>query len=319
MIKKKGMIQLVTGLIENTRLGYCQCHEHLFISSRESFKLIPSLRMENLSSTVKELERYAAAGGRSVVDAQPGGCGRMADKLLEASVKSGVQVVASTGFHKLCYYPANHFIHTADPSRLAEFFAGEISEGMDLEETGGPGNRQAVKAGVIKTALDKEGVSGRYEILFEAALEASAKTGTPIMCHVEKGIDFSSVPGYFARRTDPGKMIFCHLDKAVQDMKLHIKAAEMGFYIEYDTIARPRYHSDEREAEIISEMSEAGFADRILLGLDTNRERLKSYGGKTGLDYILKYFTGKMESAGITRGTIRKFTVDNPAKALSPG
>ena len=61
------------------------------------------------------------------------------------------------------------------------------------------------------------------------------------------------------------------------DYMLHV--AGTGVYIEMDTIGRYKYHSDEEEVRLIRMLLDHGHEDRILLGLDTTRKRMKSYGG----------------------------------------
>ena len=64
-------------------------------------------------------------------------------------------------------------------------------------------------------------------------------------------------------------------------------------------------------------MIEWGFEDKILLGIDTTRARLKSYGGSIGLGYIKERFIPLLLQYGVTRKIIDKFTTINPAKALA--
>jgi len=314
----KGKIQTVKGLLSKEKLGYCQCHEHLFLSKGESFRLNPALWMDDSEKTIKELEAYRILGGKSIVDAQPGGCGRMAGKLLEASSKSNINIIASTGFHKLCFYPDKHPVRELKTAVLTELFISEIREGMHISDSLDTGIKTDAKAGVIKTALDIDGLEGRYKDLFKAALQASAETGVPILCHIEKGSDFLNALKFFSKNgVLSDNVIACHLDRAVHDINIHKEAAKFGIYLEYDTIARPKYHTDRQEIELIMAMVDAGFEKSILLGLDTNRERLKSYGGSTGLDYILANFIPEMKSSGIPEQTIANLTTVNPGCALA--
>jgi len=316
---KNGFIQAVTGIIPPEGLGYCQCHEHLFIAKGKSFEINPSLCIDDIDKTIREVELYKQAGGNSIVDAQPVGCGRMAGCLLETSARTGVNVIASTGFHKMIFYPDNHWIYIKDEDFLTRLFVGEIENGMylDGDETV-PAKRTHAKAGIIKVALDCEGISGNYEKLFNAAANASLCTGAPIMCHVEKGSEaFCAIRFFLDKGVDASSIILCHLDRAKFDMEYHREIAETGVYIEYDTIGRFKYHTDEQEIALIRRMVEYGFEGRMLLGLDTTRERLKSYGGGVGLDYIKLVFIPKLVASGIAEEQIRLFMVENPSKALS--
>ena len=87
--------------------------------------------------------------------------------------------------------------------------------------------------------------------------------------------------------------------------------------MEFDTIGRFKYHSDEDEAKFIVKLVEEGYEDTILLGLDTTRDRLKSYGGSIGLDYISKNFIPTLKDFGLSDKIIEKFLVTNPAKAFT--
>lgn len=92
-----------------------------------------------------------------------------------------------------------------------------------------------------------------------------------------------------------------------------------GVYLEFDTVARPKYHSDGYEIKLIQTVCDAGFSDRLLLGLDTTRQRLRSYGDPSapGLDYIITRFIPQLIGSGIPAGTVDMFMKHNPAGALS--
>lgn len=311
-------IQTVTGRISPGELGWCQSHEHLFIADGRSAELVPSLRLDDFDATCSELELYRSIGGKSIVDAQPVGCGRMADLQLKASVRTGVNIIASTGFHKLIFYPEGHWIWDMDEDALAGLFIDELENGMyincDMSE---PVQRIESRAGVIKTASDKEGPSGDYRKLFMAAAEASVRTGAPILSHTEMGIGALEQIRLFTDRKVPmDSIIICHLDRVLTDTGYLMEVASSGVYLELDTIGRSKYHDDDDEARFITVLLENGFEDRILLGLDTTRERMKSYGGPIGLDYLHVSFFPLLRSYGVSDSLIRKFTVTNPARAL---
>jgi phosphotriesterase-related protein len=290
----------------------------LFIADGRSAELVPSLRLDDFDSTCAELELYKRHGGVSIADAQPVGCGRMADMQLKASEKTGVNILASTGFHKLVFYPDGHWLKTIDSDELAELFIDEINNGMYIDcDISKPSRRVSARAGIMKTASDLEGPAGDYERIFSAAAEASVQTGAPILSHTEMGKGALEQIRLFTDHKVPTEsIIICHLDRVLTDMSYLMEVASTGVYLELDTIGRYKYHSDEDEARFISKLVENGYEDRILLGLDTTRERMKSYGGPIGLDYMFEIFFPLLESYGIGRGFISKFTISNPAKAF---
>lgn len=306
------MITTVLGGIEPLALGFCQSHEHIFIRD------CPARAGELIDDPEKSLEELAAyrlAGGRAIVDAQPIGAGRDAAALLSLSEKSGVHIIASTGFHKLSYYPTDHWIFSAEEEELRRLFEDELERGMYLDgDFAFPREQGKGRAGQIKTALDKEGLSPPYRKLFLAAATAAKSAGRPLMAHIEAGANPLELADFLEKEgLSPGRIIFCHTDRAVPDPGVHRELCRRGIYLEYDTICRPKYHNDMREVEIINGMLEAGFGERLLLGLDTTRPRLYSYGGIPGLSYIIKEFIPFMRKNGAAETDAFRFMVENPA------
>jgi phosphotriesterase-related protein len=309
----------VLGDIDPSALGFCQSHEHLSIARTSAIAGAPGQQIDDPEKSLAELRLYYAAGGRALVDAQPVGCGRDADMLVRISEKSGVHIIASTGFHKLSFYPEDHWLHSAGEEDLTCLFIAELNQGMYLNgDTAFPSRQGSAQAGQIKTALDTEGMSPRYQKLFAAAAEAAMAAGCALMAHIEKDADPRRLADFLLKRgLSPNRTIFCHLDRAITDVRIHREICEQGIYLEYDTIGRPKYHDDEKEAAIVLELVEAGYEKQLLMSLDTTRARLASYGGAPGLTHILDAFIPLLLRRGLTENHIRGFFVENPARALS--
>lgn len=314
----EGMIRTVTGDIQPCALGFTQSHEHILLRKGESFKVSSVLWQDEPKKSALELKDYHLAGGRAIVDAQPVGCGRMAGELFGISKASGVKIIASTGFHKLLFYPENHWIYTLSEEKLQELFVSELTRGMFEDgDDALPVKRTSHPAGQIKTAVDTFGLTETYRRLFRAAAGASRETGAPIMIHIEAGAD--PLPVLELLRSGgiaPERMIFCHLDRACPDLRVHEAVASEGAWLEYDTIGRFKYHSDARECEILKAMTQAGYAGQILLSLDTTRGRLGHYGGEIALTYLIRTFLPQLRSAGIREPLLTRFFVENPAEAF---
>jgi phosphotriesterase-related protein len=314
-------IKTISGVIPSQKLGFCQCHEHLMISKGVSYDVNPALCIDSIEKSKQELLRYRAAGGQSVIDAQPVGCNRMESALGVLAEETGVNIICSTGFHKLYFYPEHHWIHTYSGEKLTEIYIHEIVSGMFVgSDTFEPRDFCSCKAGIIKTALDKEGLTDRYQRLFLAAIDAAISTGAPMMVHIEQGSDPLQLLKYLTLRGVPAdKLIFCHLDRACDDDVDTIKRiVDKGVFAELDTIGRFKYHSDKREIEIIKELLDGGYQDQILCSLDTTRERLRAYNNDAvGLDYILKIFIPLMRNSGISEEQIHRFFYENCISALA--
>ena len=118
----------VTGKLDPSEISFCQFHEHLLLRKGRSFEIHPALFMEDIALSAKEAAVYRTAGGTTIVEAQPGGCGRMAAGLAEISRATGVQIICATGFHKMLFYPENHWIFQRNERELEEYFIRELTQ-----------------------------------------------------------------------------------------------------------------------------------------------------------------------------------------------
>ena len=314
-------IMTVKGPVEKKEIGHCQPHEHLFIKEAKAKEINNALWLDNYEATLKELLTYKKSGGTSIVDAQPIGSGRMTENLVKASEESKINIIASTGFHKLMYYDDNHWIHNVSVDELKDILKNELVNGMYINtEYNYPKNQIEAKAGIIKTAYSENSYEDikRYKELLKAASLTSLETKTPIMCHTDKGKGALKVVNYLMELgVKPKAIIICHMDRKADNYEYHYRVANKGVYLDYDTIGRFKYHTDEKEIKLIKKLLEHGCEDRILISLDTTRERMKSYGGNIGLDYINNKFIPLLKEKGIRNEIINMMTRDNPARVLN--
>lgn len=138
------------------------------------------------------------------------------------------------------------------------------------------------------------------------------------MCHTESAEQAVWLCEFYMERgIAASDIVVCHLDRRLDRPEVHRMLAERGVYLEYDTIARPKYHGDEEEARWITAMLDDGLEDRLLLGLDTTRARLRAYGGAVGLGYLASSFLPLLRNFGATEAQLRKLMIDNPARAFA--
>ncbi|MBM7569965.1 phosphotriesterase family protein [Aquibacillus albus] len=312
-------IQTVLGQIDPKNLKHIQPHEHLMIEAGNASAVNPALCIDDIEKTIKEVDEFQANGGSLIVDAQPVGAGRVASSLVEISKKTGVHIVASTGFHKSMFYWPEHWIHACSSDQLYQLFLDELQQGMYRgNQFSLPIARVKAKAGMIKTAVGADGLTDYYIPKFEAAVEAAKETGAPIMVHIEKGSDPFEVIQFITGRGVPAsRVILCHLDRTHHDYRLHEQIAEAGVYLEYDTIGRFNYHDDETEAHLILHMINKGHLNSLLLSLDTTRARLLTYDGEIGLSYLFTSFLPRLKKLGVPHESLKTLTLRNPSSALS--
>ena len=187
-MRDRNKIVTVTGAMDPDPSLYFQCHEHLLLAKGQSFLVDPALCLDDLEKSKEEALKYAKKGGSGLVDAQPVGCGRMAEGLEQISRFAGIRIVASTGFHKMAFYPEKHWIFSESEDWLTDLFIRELTEGMyeDGDEDR-PMKQTSIRAGQIKTAMEHAKMDDQYRKLFGAAAAAAKETGAPIMVHVENG------------------------------------------------------------------------------------------------------------------------------------
>ena len=312
------IIRTVLGDIRPGDLGHTQCHEHLFIERGKSAEVSGVLLIDDPVKSEKELALYKRAGGGAIVDAQPVMAGRSARWQMAASRRSGVSVIAATGFHKTVFYEDDSYVFGWGEERIAQLYVNEIQNGM-LASRGDGQSATRARAGLIKAAVDEGGIfaDATYQKLHTAAAWAQRQTGAPLMCHVEPNADAAEIVNFYrGKGVAADRLWLAHLDRANKDPAAHRDLLSEGIYLEYDTIARFKVHSDEDERKLIMQMLEAGYGNRLLLGLDTTRARLKSYGARTGLDYILETFLPYLRANGATGEQCGRMLVKNPQEAL---
>jgi len=313
-----GKISTVAGLIDGAELGVCQPHEHVYVTETIALLTHPELRISNLPASIEELRLYKKAGGCSVVDAQPLATGRDARALLEASRLSGVNIIATTGYHLPFFYPENHWIFTSDVDKLTALFVSEVKQGMFL---GGsyfwPEQRTDIRAGLVKAQIGKMGVYGREEYLLRAAGQASVEADVSLMLHTEYGRGALDAIRLLSDIGLPSeRVLICHMDRQTEDLGIHREVAQSGAFLEYDTITLFQYHNNASEMELLRYMTDHGFLKQLLLSTDPTVDRLKSYGALVGMDYLLTAFLPLMEQSGFTKEMLRTIMVENPLRAL---
>ena len=307
-------IMTVTGWQHPDDLGFCQPHEHLMISAGISSTLNPALCIDDVEKSIKDVLDYKKAGGQTIIDAQPAGCNRMETALLEISKRTGISIIASTGFHKHIFYPKNHWIFYEPLETLRDFFIHELSVGMHTDiNQNFTKSYLPIKAGQIKVAFDTQGLTPMYQKCFHAATQAAVTCDVPLMVHIEQG----SAPLVLLKQLlswgIPAKrIIFCHLDRKIMPLSYYTDVLEQGIVLEFDTIGRFKYHSDNEEAELIMKLLDLGFENQLLISLDTTRERLRSYNEDgIGLDYLFTSFLPLLKQFGVTKQQIEKITQKN--------
>ncbi len=320
----KDSVQTVKGKIKKDDLGIIDSHSHLWIDKINSDSKDKYLRpvINNFSIIKKELNKFKdeeikniSDGHAAVIDCQPVGCGRNANRLLELSELTRVNIISVTGFHKKIYYQPDSPIWKMSKKNAAILFKEEVKNYL-TETADANYKNNKVKAGAIKIAFTGI-LKGQYRTLTEAAVEASLATGAPLVVHTDKGLGVENLVILFEEKGIPlSKVMLCHMDKRA-DIKLHKHLAHKSIYLEYDTFNRPKYEPEKNLWPLLIEMIKEGHSSSIMIGSDI-KDNLswESISRKRGLAGFFKDIVEKLLDSGAKKGDIENIIKKNTQNFL---
>lgn len=311
-------VNTVLGTIPTEELGLVAIHEHIGYGMPGSeldskWWKTPEQAYEE---TVPKLRRFHELGGGTFVDATGICNGRDVDYYKSLSAKTGVNIVACTGFvggdTALAYFAR------ASVEYLTAQFVHEINVGI---------GKSGAKAGIIKVGVSRGGrMTELDKRIYRAAARAALETGVPILTHL--AIDAETAIEIFNEESLLlDRVLFGHVDDGVNaDKTRDTWIAEQGGRIGFDTFgyetelpdppfwARPRKERLDHFLRFI----EAGHLDRVLASADANCSPLGWPGVKGHtVNYIFEDLIPDLQQAGMDEATINKIFVENPANFLS--
>ena len=301
------VFRTILGDVDVKEMGFTLSHEHLITRPPNSIiKGDPDLLVDDVTKPVQELSLYKNAGGKTFVEMSPHHYGRNVPVMVDASQKTGIHVIATTGYLKDAYFPKE--IEDWSVTQIADYMISEVLEGMDGTDH---------KAGVIKCGSSYNFISDLEKKVFRAAVIASKETGAPVSTHTEQGtMGVEQVEYVISKGLDPSRIIVAHVD-INSDYYLHRKIVSLSAYIIHDSPSKVKYGTDAGIIEIMRKLVEDGFANRMMLSCDMGRRKYwKSYGGGPGFTYILEKFVPRLIDEGFDPAVVDFFTTKNPAEAF---
>lgn len=311
-------VNTVLGPIAAEELGIVAIHEHIGygMPGSELDTRWWKSPQERYDETIPKLSKFHEYGGGTFVDATGICNGRDIDYYKSLSAKTGVHIVACTGF--VGGDTALPFFERASVDYLTDQFTHELTVGIG--DTGS-------KAGVIKVGVSRGGKMTELDKrIYRAAARAALATGAPILTHL--AIDAETAIGIFAEEGLPlDRVLFGHADDGVNSAKTRdLWIAEQGGRVGFDTFgyeteledppfwARPRRERLEHFLRFLS----AGYLDQALAGADANCSPLGWPGVKGHtVNYIFEDLIPDLREAGVDEATITALFVTNPASFLT--
>jgi phosphotriesterase-related protein len=303
-----GVVETVLGPLDVSKLGFTLSHEHVCFVPHDDFpdKTVAAATM------VRKLKEAKAAGVDTIIDLTTAEVWRDVRFGQEVARKSGMQIVAATGFR---FAPESYKVQTVE--QIAEFFIREVEHG--IEDTG-------IKAGVIKAAAVAATITPTEEKGFRAAARAHKATGVPIETHTDAGNRGGETQAAIleAEGVNPARVSLGHSDDT-KDVNYLIGLAKRGYTIGIDHVFWGAVKLEKRQPEYVrylrqipwhqragyvKQLIDAGFGDKIFLSNDWELEREKMnpdafcFNNRKTIPYL--------RQLGVTEREIHNITVENP-------
>lgn len=310
-------VNTVLGPVAPETLGYVAIHEHIGYGMPGSeldttWWKDPVVRYQE---TVPKLQKFAEYGGRTFVDATGICNGRDIDYYKSLSAKTGVHIVACTGF--VGGDTALPFFEKASVDYLYRQFMHEITVGI-----GGTG----AKAGIIKVGVSRGGKMTELDKrIYRAAARAAKDTGVPIFTHL--AIDPKPAVEVM---TDEGlsldRVLFGHVDDGVNAPNTPDEwIVEQGGILGFDTfgyekqLPDPPFWARDRDERMDHFMKWVNKdVDAVLASADANCSPLGWPGVKGHtVNYIFEDLIPDLKTQGVDDATVERIFRTNPAKFLT--
>ncbi|PWN01247.1 phosphotriesterase-related protein [Nocardioides silvaticus] len=268
-------IETVRGQVESSDLGVTLMHEHIFVLTPDVQANYPAGWGEEetrIADAVTRLQKAYDAGVRTMVDPTVVGLGRYIPRIQRIMEQVPINLVVATGVYTYNDVP-RYFNYRGPaltealgvdvPDPMVDLFVGDIRDGI-----AGTG----VKAGMLKCAIDHQGMTPGVERVMRAVARAHLETGTPITVHTHP----DSQSGLEVKRVlcdeegvDPGRVVLGHSgDSADHD---HLSAlADAGFVLGMDRFGIYLDTTMEARADTLLEMLRRGYGDRMVLSQDAS-------------------------------------------------
>lgn len=335
-------VQTVLRPVAAGDLGVTMMHEHL---TPDSFLVVaprpkgeevgppPGERcipLNDVASLVRQLlDVRNRFGLRTVVECTPGPA-RKVDALHQIAEATGLNIIASTGSFRDPHMTA--FVRQASVSELADFFAREITEGVD-----GSG----IRAGIIKAGSSMYAITPVEEKVIRAAARAHRRTGAPITTHTTVGtMGREQIQILEDEGADVSRVVIGHSDLN-SNPDYHEGILRRGGNVGFDTVGKERFvrvrdetagrerYEFEQEAYFVPdwqrratllELVRRGYAGQIVLSSDISSvEALGNPAtlGSWGYGYLLGWFVSTLRQAGATEHDLDQMLVESPRRILA--
>jgi phosphotriesterase-related protein len=306
-------IHSVLGPVSLSSLGVTLIHEHAMVDFIGADKTGRHRYQTDdvVAKVLPYLDALKKTGCATFVDCTPAYIGRDVTVLKQLSQKSGLNIITNTGYYgaaKEKYLPAHVYTETAE--QLATRWVNEFRNG--IEGTG-------IYPGFIKTGVDAGPLTPVCQKLIKASALTHLQTGLSISAHTGNGEAALQELAILQKEgVSPNAFRWVHAQNE-KDKQLHVRAARMGAWVEFDGINGADEENIRQHADFLVYMKEHNLLDKILISHDAGWYHVGEADGGTfrGYTALFDTFIPALKKEGFTDGDIRQLLVDNPRESLS--
>jgi phosphotriesterase-related protein len=337
------VIRTVLGDIKPEDAGIALTHEHVRYQYQGcEFDHNNVWDFEQVAAEVGQAVRVMGDqyGVRTMVDLTPPDIGRHPALIAEVSKRSGMHIIATTGFYAEGM-GIGFYWRRKDIDYIAEVLVRDLTEGMVYDNRITPFKAGIIKVasgGMAETAPGENGLRiGPYEErVMKAAARAQRKTGAPIGTHTQPADYKVTNPGLEMldilekEGCDPGKVMMGHafIKPHLDQLKAMCKR---GMILQIDHIGIPWMSPDaetldEQIATLVCQLADAGYLDNLVFSYDRffshgrgpiTQEEPDQDNTRVPVGYLFEKFAPRLEKKGFGKKELHKVLVDNPSRILA--
>jgi phosphotriesterase-related protein len=304
-------IQGVQGPIDTAELGFTLMHEHVLIANWAMRQSFPDyLDVERfVGEAAAELAEARGRGVATIVDLTPINLGRDVHVIRAVAERSGVQIVAATGF----YYTEEPWMEAWDHDTLVRYLVRDLEQGIQGTQ---------VRAGIIKCATDRLGVTDLNRKLLEVTARAHRRTGAPISTHtsVAHRTGLAQQDVFEAEGVDLSRVVIGHCGDS-EDLEYLEAILRRGSTIGMDRFGIDIILPTKQRVATIAELCRRGFAGQMVLSHDASchidffpRELIEKAVPHWNFLHIPDAVVPALREAGVPDAQIRQMTTENPRR-----
>jgi phosphotriesterase-related protein len=307
-------VETTLGPRQPEQLGTVLMHEHVIfgLPGADLDPLHPFDRQTVTRRAIDRLTEARQAGLGTLVDLTAIGVMRDIDLMRTVSKRSGVPIVACTGF----------WLARGIPQHFADLQSRDLASIMLHELRGSGIGNSGVHAGIIKVATSKDAIHPLEERVLHAAAWAQRETGCCISTHTTGS---SMGPEQVAILTQEGvdlrRVVIGHCDDRDDLDYLH-RLLDLGITAQFDHIGANSEWTlpDARKVELLASLVAEGFAPQLTLSHDSLTHVLGLPDDSQPLhrrpSYLLTEFRQQLLQAGVSEAALHQMQVANPARLL---